>query len=111
MITGSDTSSGGRSSHGEPLLVQHLAILAPDFQPPVPRFHSQPAVRAITFGRVCLNLQHDALAQRVASIPAVHDRDIARGLDTREEDDRSRRGGLAWRIAAPAAGARGEVAT
>src|SRR6476659_996379 len=108
MITGSRTGSAGRSSYGEPLLVQQRAVLAPDFQPPVTRFHGQPAVRAIPFGRVCLNLQHDALPQRVTSIPAVHDRDIARGLDTSEENDRSGRRRLAGRIATPAAGGRGE---
>ena len=99
-----------RLSHGEPLLVQQLAVLAPDFQPPVTRLDGQPAVRAIAFGRVCLNLEHDGLPQRVSAIPAMHHRGIARGRDTREEDDRPRRRGLPHRIAAPAAAARREGA-
>ena len=108
MIAGRGEWPRTPSSHGEPLLVQQLAVLAPDFQPPATLVHGQPAIRAIAFGRVCPNFQHHGLPQRVSAVPAMHDCGIARGLDTSEEDDWSRRRGLARRIAPPAKAARRE---
>src|SRR5205823_1443951 len=41
---GSTAQRGLFSSHGEPLLVQQVAVRAPDFQPPVTLVHGLPTV-------------------------------------------------------------------
>jgi hypothetical protein len=46
------TEEANVSTHGEPLLVQHVAIRAPDFHAPITAGHGLPAVRPKALGRI-----------------------------------------------------------
>src|SRR5262252_9333563 len=78
-----------RSSHREALLMQQLAVGAPDFHAPVATVHRLTAIGAIALGFVRRDPQLRGLSQRVSSIPAMDDDPIVRRADSRKEDERT----------------------
>jgi len=71
------TEEANVSAHGEPLLVQHAAIRAPDFHAPITAGHGLPAVRTKALSRIRPNRQAHGLSQRVSAIPAMLDYGVA----------------------------------